>query len=135
MMSRVPFLCATLAAAASNLDTVVPSPLTGLAPGDTFTQYLCNGTDALDWCMNSKYENCDVSTHTQGDCLPSKGGHSLRATCTNFDAQVTYEIYAESSDCSGAMQKQFQVVDLCQQGGGGEYFVKLECGVSSEVQV
>ena len=38
-----------------------------------------------------------------------------------------FSIYPTSADCSGAPQNITQTVDLCQQGQGGAYFVKLEC--------
>jgi hypothetical protein len=77
--------------------------------------------------MNKKYDQCKVSHHVQGACLSSAGGHSLKAVCTAGDASIAYSIYATSSDCTGPVTNSTQITDLCQQGGGGQYFVKLEC--------
>lgn len=97
------------------------------AAGKNFTQYLCNGTDALSWCMNGEYAHCQVSTHAQGACLRSAAGHSLTAVCDAAGAQVRFLQYESSANCTGGATAATQLADVCQQGGGGQYFVKLEC--------
>ena len=97
-----------------------------VATVSNFTQYLCNGTSALGDCMND-LSKCQASHHPQGACLHSKGGHSLRSHCGDAGAEMHIEIFATSTDCTGLSTNVTQLVDTCQQGGGGAYFVKLEC--------
>jgi hypothetical protein len=130
-MALFPF--ATLIVATASLPdaaTVVipsaPPAITGV--GQNFTQYLCNGTDSLNWCENGQYDKCKVSTHAQGACLLSAGGHSLKAVCDSLDANVIFSLYETSKDCTGDVITSTELTDLCMQGGGGAYFVKLECG-------
>lgn len=92
----------------------------------TFTQYYCNGTNALGDCMND-IKKCHASTNEQGACLHTQSGGSLVGHCDTGGYQIIYEIYPDSPSCQGTPQKAVQPTDICQQGGGGEYFVKLEC--------
>ena len=72
---------------------------------------------------------CIASTHYQGACLHSAGGHSLTAMCqaSALGLVVDYKLYESSTNCTGAITPVHQSTDVCQQGGGGAYFVKLEC--------
>ena len=92
-----------------------------------YCRILCNGTDALSECMNKKYDKCKVSSNVQGQCYHSAGGHSLKAVCISGGTSVAFSIYATTADCTGPVSNVTQITDLCQQGGGGQYFVKLEC--------
>jgi hypothetical protein len=47
----------------------------------------------------------------------SKGGHSLRAVCSSGGAQIDFEVFGGSADCTGASQNATQLTDICQQGG------------------
>jgi len=107
------------------LDTVLHAEETRETTAKNLTQYLCTGADALSWCMND-LSKCQKSTHLQGSCMKSKGGHSLKASCDTL-GNVNFDIFATSTDCTGADTKIQQLADTCQQGQGGAYFVKLEC--------
>jgi tripeptidyl-peptidase I len=121
---------AAVAAAAvvdGRMPAVLPSRdrLTAGAAAKNFTQYVCKGPDALGNCEND-LSKCDGTTHEQGACLHTKSGHSLRARC-GTEGSVNFELFETTANCTGAVTKIQQLEDTCQQGGGGAYFVKLEC--------
>lgn len=93
------------------------------------TQYYCTGPNALAYCSQAT-NKCKKTEVPQNSCRKSMGGHSLTAQCTGGGAQVVFTIFATTANCTGPNSTITQLTDLCQQGGGGAYFVKLECPAS-----
>jgi hypothetical protein len=69
---------------------------------------------------------CAATHHQQGACLHTKSGHSLKASCGGAGT-VNFQLFETTADCTGPITKISQLADTCQEGGGGKYFVKLEC--------
>ena len=107
------------------------SPLTMIdsvqLPGQNFTQYVCQSATPLDQCTND-ISSCDAHVHVQGTCLLSGGGKaSLTAVCNDALGEIVFSIYAGSHNCTGAVQHSTQLVDVCEELGGGKEFIKMEC--------
>lgn len=98
------------------------------AAGGNFTQYVCDGGNALNECETGT--GCSTTTHAQGACLTSGGGkNSLVVTCnkTPLGEQVHFEIYDQSTNCTGRTNPFDEAADFCFQSGGGSSFIKYEC--------
>jgi hypothetical protein len=115
-------VASTAAASPSHLTVIDSVQL----PGQNFTQYICTGAKPLDECTND-LSSCAAHTHVQGTCLSSGGGKaSLTAVCTSAGT-IKFSIYAGSHNCTGNVQYSTQIIDVCEELGGGKEFVKMEC--------
>jgi len=121
-MLRTTFLAALSTAAAFDPSQIVD---TVQLPGQNFTQYLCNNSKPLDACTND-LSKCYASTHIQGTCLQTGHGSSS-ATAVCGLGNIKYKIYVGSHNCTGKAVESTQILDVCEEGGGGKFFVKLEC--------
>ena len=69
---------------------------------------------------------CRASVHVQGSCLQTNHGKSSASAECGLGS-IKYSIYVGSHNCSGPVEVSTQILDVCEEGGGGAYFVKLEC--------
>ena len=121
-------------AALGNALTIFPTPslsqwsLNGLTASENFTQILCSGPDALDWCMAKQYSKCSVSEHQQGVVCSARVGTRFQQSATraivsssllSFLTRLTTLAHQKISPRS--------LICVTEPGRGGQYFVKLEC--------
>jgi hypothetical protein len=111
------------------LPTGLGPPVSNLQlPGQNFTQYICNGTKPLHSCTHD-LSKCIPSTHIQGTCLQTNHGNSTAsAVCGPVGSgNIKFTIWEGSHNCSGTPVYSTQIIDVCEEAGGGAEFIKLEC--------